>query len=256
MHKNISYRKYIYYLKLLKFKINFLIPNNSIEFIISHFNENFDYLNFLPLNQKITIYIKGSPKIILPNTKHSNIEFINLENIGKEYHTYLFHIIKNYYNLNKINFFLSASFLGMKDRTRNFTKVYKKVASLNKKKFNGLYTSDDKYFLFKYDKKRFIDPKMRIFEHTTSQGIKHKMIESKIYPLENYFNYYFKNKTLDKEIKSLNGIFATNKENIESINLSIYKNIIKEYTIPGKDYESGHYLERIYPSIFKLNNED
>lgn len=256
MHKNISYKKYLYYLKLLKLKINFLIPNNSIEFIISHYNENFDYLNFLPSNQKITIYIKGGSKIILPNIKHSNIEFINLENIGKEYHTYLFHIIKNYYNLNKINFFLSASFLGIKDRTRNFTKIYKKVASLNQKKFNGLYTSDDKFFLFKYDKKKFLDPKMRIFEHTTSKGIKHKMIESKIYPLENYFNYHFKNKILDKEIKSLNGIFATNKENIKSINLSIYKNIIKEYTIPGKDYESGHYLERIYPSIFKLDNED
>ena len=82
------------------------------------------------------------------------------------------------------------------------------------------------------------------------------MIESKIYPLENYFDYYFKNKTLDKEIKSLNGIFATDKDNIKSIDLSIYKNIIKEYTIPGKDYESGHYLERIYPSIFKLKHED
>ena len=83
MHINISYKKYLYYLKLLKFKTNLLIPNNSIEFIISHYNENFEYLKFLPINQKITIYIKGSPKIILPNTKHSKIEFINLENIGK-----------------------------------------------------------------------------------------------------------------------------------------------------------------------------
>ena len=48
-------------------------------------------------------------------------------------------------------------------------------------------------------KKKILDPKMRIFEHTTSQGVKHKMIESKIYPLENYFDYYFKNKTLDKK---------------------------------------------------------
>ena len=55
-------------------------------------------------------------------------------------------------------------------------------------------------FLFKYDKKKILDPKMRIFEHTTSQGVKHKMIESKIYPLENYFDYYFKNRH-DKEIK-------------------------------------------------------
>ena len=78
MHINISYKKYLYYLKLLKFKINLLIPNNSIEFIISHYNENFDYLKFLPLNQKITIYIKGSPKIILPNTKPSYLALFSL----------------------------------------------------------------------------------------------------------------------------------------------------------------------------------
>ena len=93
---------------------------------------------------------------------------------------------------------------------------------------------------------------MRIYEHITSQNVKHKMILSKIYPLENYFYYYFKNKKLDKFIRSLNGIFATDKENILSIKKEIYKNIIEEYKIIDRDYESGHYLERLYPSIFRL----
>ena len=58
---------------------------------------------------------------------------MKLENIGKEYHSYLTHIINNYENLSKINFFFSASFMKLKERTRNFTKIYKKISSLGKK---------------------------------------------------------------------------------------------------------------------------
>ena len=249
---NFSYYKYILYLKLLRYKINYFIPNNTIEFIVAHYNESFDYLKYLPCNQKITIYIKGNIDFDITLNK-KNIKIIYLKNIGKEYQTYLFHIIKNYENLSKINFFFSASFLNIKDRTRNFTKVFNKVASINKKKFKGFYSSGDRYFLFKYEKPKIIDPKMRIFEHITSQNIKHKLILSKIYPLNNFFNYYFKNKKLNKYITSLNGIFATNKENILSVKKDIYKDIINEYKDVGSDYESGHFLERIYPSIFELD---
>ena len=249
---SLSFYKYILYLKFLNYKTNYFISDNKIEFIISHYKENFDYLRYLPNNQKITIYIKSNINLKPPISK-KNIKVVFLENIGKEYQTYLYHIIKNYENLSQINFFLSASFLSVKDRTKNFTKVYNKIASFNKQKYNGLYTSDDEFFLFKKEKLKMLDPKMRIYEHTTSQNVKHKMILSKIYPLENYFYYYFKNKKLDKFIRSLNGIFATDKENILSIKKEIYKNIIKEYKITDRDYESGHYLERLYPSIFKLN---
>lgn len=252
MIKNVSYTKYLIYLKILKLKMNLFTPKNSIEFIVAHYNESFDYLDYLPNNQKITIYYKGDSKKKFPR-KNLNINFISLENIGKEYQSYLYHIIKNYYNLANINFFFSASFLNIKSRIRNFTKIYKKVSSLNKEKFKGLYTSEDKYFLFKTEKERILDPKMRIFEHTTSQNLNHKMIKSKIFPLENFFYAYFQDKKLDNYIKSLNGIFATNKENITSVNIEVYKSIIKEYNLIGKDYESGHYLERIYPSIFRRN---
>ncbi|WP_440634171.1 DUF3431 domain-containing protein [Candidatus Pelagibacter sp. HIMB1485] len=252
MFKNISFNKYLWYLNFLKLKTKYLISSNSIEFIISHFNEDFDYLNYLPSNQKITIYLKGNPNLKLPKN-NLNIKIVRLNNIGKEYHSYIYHIIKNYNQLSNINFFFSASFLNLKNRTRNFAKVYKKVSSIFKKKFKGVYTSEDKYFLFKFDKLKILEPHFRIFEHETSNKIKHKLIESKIYPLEKYFFHYFKNKKLEKNIRSLNGIFAVNKENIYSIDIAIYKTIIKEYNVLNKDYESGHYLERLYPSIFNLN---
>lgn len=249
---NISYNKYLWYLTFLKFKINLFIPKNSIEFIVAHYDESFDYLKYLPNNQKITIYCKSNLRNQLPKTKHK-IKFFFLRNVGKEYHTYLFHIIKNYSNLAKINFFFSASFLNVKDRTRNFTNVYEKVSSINKKKFKGLYTSHDKYFLFKKLKPQLLNHKMRTYKHKTHKGVEFKILKSKIFPLSKFFYTYFKGKKLDKYIKSLNGIFATNRENIKAIKKNVYKSIIKEYKIAGKDYESGFYLERIYPSIFRLN---
>jgi len=256
MDKNkISFKKYLIYLKILKIKIEIFTPKNTIEFVIAHYNESFEYLKYLPKNQIITIYYKGDKKVLLPKN-NLNIKLVQLENIGKEYHSYLIHIINNYENLTKINFFFSASFIELKDRTRNFTKIYKKISSFNIKKYNGLYTSEDKYFLFKKEKNKALNPKFRIFNHITSKNTQHKIIQSDKFPLDNFFFTYFRDKKLDKIIKSLNGIFATNKENIISVDKKVFQAIVSEYKIPNKDYESGHYLERLYPSIFKLNEKE
>jgi hypothetical protein len=63
---NISYNKFLFYLKILKIKIEIFKPKNTIEFIISHYNESFEYLKYLPKNQIITIYHKGDKKVLLP----------------------------------------------------------------------------------------------------------------------------------------------------------------------------------------------
>ena len=90
---------------------------------------------------------------------------IQLDNIGKEGHTYLYHIINNYKKLSKINFFISASFINFKDRLINFTRIYKKLSDLNKKKYKGLYTFDG-YFFLKNKKLKILDPNFRIFQLT------------------------------------------------------------------------------------------
>ena len=73
---NLSYNKYLFYLKYLKFKIETFVPKNTIEFIIAHYNESFEYLKYLPKNQIITIYYKGDKNLILPKlfVKYQNCE--------------------------------------------------------------------------------------------------------------------------------------------------------------------------------------
>ena len=80
---NFSYYKYILYLKLLRYKINYFIPNNTIEFIVAHYNESFEYLKYLPKNQITTIYYKGDKKLSLPKN-NLNI-YINKQSIFKRY---------------------------------------------------------------------------------------------------------------------------------------------------------------------------
>lgn len=72
----------------------------SVECVIARYNEDISWIKELK-NKKITIYNKGNNDI--PN------KFIKLPNIGRESHTYLTHIIKNYDNLADITIFTQAN---------------------------------------------------------------------------------------------------------------------------------------------------
>jgi len=237
---------------LLKFKIEKFFNENKISFIICHYKENFDYLKFLPSNQSINIYCKSDLK--LPK-KYENINFFKIENTGREYHAFLHHIVLNYSKLSKINFFMTGSIFESHERFSKFKNVFSKVSE-NSKKFKGVYTSDTKHFLlnFEYFKKKklneVIDVGFRGKVHEKNNK-KINLVESKIHPLGNWFNYHFKGKRYFY-LSSMNGIFAVNKENILSIPLEKFKELKSEYTTNNASYESGHFLERLYPSIFYL----
>ena len=68
--------------------------------IISRYNENLSWLLESPFNQfKYIVYNKG----INNNFEKTNvIQIINLPNVGKCDHTYLYHIVENYDNLSNI----------------------------------------------------------------------------------------------------------------------------------------------------------
>ena len=70
--------------------------------IISRFNEDISWLEEIK-DFKIIIYNKGEK---LSKDKFKNI--INLNNVGRESHTYLHHIVNNYSNLDDINIFLQG----------------------------------------------------------------------------------------------------------------------------------------------------
>ena len=70
--------------------------------IISRFNENISWLEEIK-GFKIIIYNKGKK---LSNKKFKKI--INLNNVGRESHTWLYHIVENYKDLDDVNIFLQG----------------------------------------------------------------------------------------------------------------------------------------------------
>jgi len=69
--------------------------NMKNHFVISRYNENLDWVVNIDYNiYDVFIYNKGNKL-----TNSYNCKIIELDNIGRESHTYLFHIINNYYKL-------------------------------------------------------------------------------------------------------------------------------------------------------------
>lgn len=75
-------------------------PNRSL--IISHYEKNTSWTNDFIKDYSIFIYNKGNSNVQRINEITTHIK---LENIGREPHTYLHHIIENYDNLTEWNFF-------------------------------------------------------------------------------------------------------------------------------------------------------
>lgn len=81
--------------------------NKSI--IIAHYKENIEWILNIPTNINIYVYNKSGsiPEFIL---NRQNIYYEFLDNIGNEQHTYFYHIIKYYNNLDGNLYFTQGNF--------------------------------------------------------------------------------------------------------------------------------------------------
>ena len=72
---------------------------NLIEIVVARYNEDLNWTKEYPFNQfKYTIYNKGSnTDFVVPSLYRDKI--IQLPNVGRCDHTYLYHIVKNYNKL-------------------------------------------------------------------------------------------------------------------------------------------------------------
>ena len=91
----------------------------KIDIVVARYNENLDWLKDIPKNFNIIIYNKGLEDLTRP--------FIKIPNVGRESHTYLYHIITNYNNLADITIFCqgdsifhSPDFLKLLKNTKDF----------------------------------------------------------------------------------------------------------------------------------------
>ncbi len=208
--------------------------NNRL--IIARYNEDLEWLKKYN-DFEITVYNKGE------NLKESKLfQVINLANKGRESHTWLYHIVNNYYHLNEINIFLQG-------RIDDLNCMAYKNPNEYLKKINKYGFSVSRYGLlgpFHWEWNVNINKDIRYKKQWENNEISRSDI--------GFRNF---SKELFPEIPlfvatSYGGCFAVTKEAIHLNDLLFYKKLLNTLS-RSKNPIEGHYMERLWCYIFTRN---
>ena len=205
--------------------------------IISRYKENIDWIKKLNPNFQIIIYNKGDHI-----TAQRNWEIINLPNVGRESHTWLYHIYNNFFVLNSYNIFLQG-----------------RIDDLGCMAYQDL----SKY-LINLDKKGFVASRLGIitplhwkdnFSIYKDSRYKKDWFEGNISKSEMNFREF--SKKLFNDIPyifptSYGGCFAVTKNAIQQNNQEFYFELLSILS-KNKNPMEGHYMERLWCYIFTKN---
>ena len=242
-------RYYINYKENLNEKDS-LKNKNSIGIIIAHYNEDLDWVDsYFPDNVNVYIYSKNN---WMPELR-KNFYHEYLPNIGRCDHTYLYHIIKFYDNLDTFNIFLTGSSYILRHKKEKLDSILSKIGKYHYYPFNKL---DRPNFLNTGDSYNYAFT-MRMNKHCANldQNKKYNifgselcsLIPSKFKSLED-----FKNKLINsKDINYVTyfGVFLVSRNLIRNNDIEIYKGLINQMT-HGDNLENGHFMERLWAHLF------
>jgi hypothetical protein len=215
---------------------------NNVEIVISRYNEDLEWLDEYPFNQfEYIVYNKGDNEdFIKTNVKH----IINLPNIGREGHTYLYHIINNYDNLSNIVVFLPGSVTIEYKKTKAVTILNSIIESnYTQAFFKGFFHNSlkDQYNNFT------IDQYTCTYKKNFDKNSDTKLKPCKIRPYGKWYTYFFGN--THAHYSTYNGIFSIDKRDIIQHPIHRYNNLIQTVN-SNSDQEAGHYMERSWGAIF------
>jgi hypothetical protein len=202
----------------------------EIELVVARYNEDLNWLKKVPKNIKITIYNKGKDDINYPSIK--------LPNIGRESHTYLFHIIKNYDNLAEKTIFCQGDTIF---HSPGFLNLLKKN---NIEKFEELQPLSAFYWPEGEPPKYFSNPPIPLLNATKNLWIDNNPIHVEYmdnefttrYPYMYIEDYFVKLTNLMKKIYNTNNVF---------------KFLVERYRIKNIDYND--LFPVCYAAIFSIN---
>jgi hypothetical protein len=114
--------------------------SETIDIVIARYEEDLSWLKDIPVKYTtLYIYNKGS-EITLDL---QNVKIIPLPNLGRESHTYLYHVINNYNNLADITYFLPGSVFSVNFKKEKLFRIIDSLKKDNKSTIVG--TNDINY---------------------------------------------------------------------------------------------------------------
>ena len=227
-------------LSLINFSKNKNI-NKPLDVVIAHYKEDLSWVDkYLPENCRIFIYSKSD---MIPNCKRKYIHKV-LKNVGREGHTFLYHIINNYDKKNlRENIIFTCGSINL---------IYKKIIllillkNIGKYKFNGLL-SNTNYLINKID----LDGNNKMLKNgycSSNKYNKHKDCSLKVKKFRN-INEFADFFGLNIKTKSKLGVFIIKTNLIYNRPKSYYQKMIK-YLDHADNTMNGHFLENSWYTIF------
>ena len=206
--------------------------------VISRYNENLDWLDLInQSNYDIVIYNKGND---------INREFIKLDNVGREAHTFLTYIVDNYDNLPEYTIFLQGE--PFYHCTDEYRRLY---CDNNSYEYNK--NLDYKYFINLINSENFVG--FNLVEFLNNE-LKECYIGDAFVKYDGFnINPYLTNLFNDQnhEFKFIAGAqYCVLKETIIKRSLQFYKTCL-EYSL--QDDEFPWVMERFWYMIFFTNEK-
>ena len=212
-----------------------------VEIVVSRYNENLNWILEYPFNQfQYIIYNKGINQDFV---KNNVTKIINLPNVGRCDHTYIYHIVNNFNNLATITVFFPGSINSVEHKKINAINILENIQKYKTAIFLGNYSDNVKetFNNLVLNEWRCTDPKNKILNPEI------KLCPAIIRPFGKWFQYHFGNIVVNYWCSC--GIFSINK-------LDIIKHSIGRYNklLSGLERHSNpevvHYVERAWAAIF------
>lgn len=235
---------------VINFKTTFEAFDNFYEnqvIVIARYNEDLNWIKDKPFSSHpIIVYNKGGNKDFKKTDKI--IEIKDLENVGREIHTYLYHIINNYDNLAEVTIFLPGS-TNLEHKLIKATKMVGVVEKTNETSMK----CDVAHNFVKKEYKFTIDSYLSTNIQNKELNSSSEMEPSFIQPYGKWFESLFGN--TPNPCITWNAIISLSRNQILQHPKSYYENIISSLETHNNP-EVGHYLERSLYALFYPFNEN
>lgn len=216
---------------------------STVEIVVARYNESLCWLNEYPFNQfEYIVYNKGDNNAF---EKNHVKQIVNLRNIGRCDHTYLYHIIKNYECLADITVFLTGTAGHIPPKKKTAIKILNNIIQSN---YKNAYFIGTHYNSVKQHHADFkLDSYSCAYSANFMKTGRSDLLPCAIRPYYKWYNFFFGNITA--HWCAYGGVFSIDKRDIIQHPKSNYQRIIQPVQTHFNP-EAGHYIERSWGVIF------
>lgn len=216
--------------------------SKDVEIIVARYNESLSW-TVLPIFNKFkyTVYNKGDNDLFEKSLVN---KVINLPNVGRNDHTFLYHIIQNYDKLSKITVFLPGS----TNIPYKLERAKKMLRSIIKSRYKTAYfygfrtpSVKNEFHGFFMDRYAASDPQNYM---KNSENIVKPCV---LRPFSKWYSYFFSN--FHATQYTYGGVFSADKRDIHNCSLEKYSQLIETVSTHSNP-EAGHYIERCWGVVF------